>query len=411
MPRRAHAELETNPYARRMAILEIVYSASGPIRSGELIARFNIESNLLAYDLQRLEELGLIERSFGWVRKRSLEVSRLFPDSDFTSRLQHEAEAKQQIAEYVVDKLIPPGAQVAFDAGTTPYFVAKALVEKRKSTSIWTNNIPLFLYVVSHSEMPCNLVGGELDRAQAALTGESAAYQVAEMRFDLAILAPKGALLVDPHKVPEGSWSLVTPLPFLNEWPKDEIKAVLILFHDDPKQLAYKRTIAANANRIIIPLVRNKFCAVGFPFLYVFLLESTKAPIGAVHTRGAIPVRTIQNPETLSSYALISRLLNSTEPQVRHAVVEALTDLADFSAIELLLPLLQDKEEAVRKAVEKALVKLLPRKATAADLRRADEVVVVTDASLEELRSRCPDAEESLALGRREGFLVLLNVR
>ncbi|MEM4723557.1 MAG: hypothetical protein QXP01_00930, partial [Candidatus Hadarchaeum sp.] len=222
-----------------MAILEIVYSSSGPVRSGELTTRFNIESNLLAYDLQRLEELGLIERSFGWVRKRALEVEGLFPESEFTSRLQHESEAKQQIAEYIADKLIPPGAQVAFDAGTTAYFVAKALVEKRKRVSIWTNNIPLFLYVASRAEMPCHLVGGELNRAQAALTGEWAARQVAEMRFDLAILTPKGALLADVDG-PEGDpWGPLDLSPLLQEQLKEGVKTILTFFNEDPKQLAY----------------------------------------------------------------------------------------------------------------------------------------------------------------------------
>lgn len=401
-------ELENNPYARRMAILETVYSSSGPLRSGELATRFNIESNLLAYDLQRLEELGLVERSFGWVRKRTLDIEALLPESEFVSRLSYEIEAKQALAEYIAEKLIPPGAQVAFDAGTTAYFVAKALVEKRKTVSIWTNNIPLFLYVVSRSEMPCYLFGGELARAQAALTGEWTATQASGSRFDFAILTPKKAVLFDPRRIRKISEFFVAG-GVADDTVTKGLIAVVTLFNDDPKQLAYKRTIARNANRIIIPLTKGKLGMAGFPLLHLLLYDPAEFPFEAVRNRGFTSDRAL---ETGFSRILLSRLLGSREDSVRRAVVEVLEELGGGPQVaELLLPLLQDPDPTVRQAVERALAKLSTRFEEAVHLRRADGVVAILDASPEELQELCPDASNSVAEGREKGFLVFLRHR
>lgn len=410
LPRKYREEEATNPYARRMAILELVYSSSGPVRTNELTTRFHIESNLLSYDLQRLEELGLVERGFGWVRRRAMEAEALFPESEFASRLRRETPAKKMIAEYIAEELIPPGSQVAFDAGTTAYFVASALVEKRKSVTIWTNNIPLFLYTASRSDMPCHLVGGELNRAQAALTGDWAARQISEIKFDVGILVPKGVLLSDVDKAKGGPLGYQLELALREKGAGDNMKAVVILFNEDPKQLAYKRAIALNANRVIIPVTRGKFTAVGLPFLLFILAEPLGYAVGAVRTRGAIPVRLSRDLDVGVSYAFASHLLRSPEAVVRQAAVEALAEIGGAQATDLLLPLLKDVDGGVRKATERALAKLAGEREGMVDLRKAGEVILVTDASPQELCDLCPDAEGIVDWGQNAGSLVFLKV-
>lgn len=408
MPRRIQKEIESNPYARRMAILEIVYSSSGPIRSGELTARFNIESNLLAYDLQRLEELGLIERSFGWVRRRAIGAEAIFPESEFVSRLRHETPAKKMIAEHIAEELIPPGAHVAFDAGTTAYFVATALVDKRKSVTIWTNNIPLFLYIASRSEMPCHLVGGELNRAQAALTGDWAVRQVSAIKFDVAILVPKGVLLSDVGKAKGGPLGYQLEHAVREKVPENNLKGVLTLFNEDPKQIAYKRAIALNANRVIVPATKGKFASVGLPFLLFVLAEPLKQAIGAVRTRGAATPLIFREEHVELSRAFALRLLTSPEAVVRKAAVEALAEMGRAQAIDLLFPLLKDVDDGVRKATERALAKLAGEREGIVDVRKTGEVILVTDASPQEVRDLCPDAEGIIEWGQSTGSIAFL---
>ncbi|GEM_PF-5440223 len=283
MPRRYREDEAGNPYARRMAILDIVFSTQGEVRTSDLTARFDIEPNLLAYDLRQLEGMGLVERGYGWVRKRIAAIDDIFAGSEFVARGGRMREAKERIAEYIAEELIDEGTQVVLDAGTTAYAVARHLVELEKDVTLWTNNLPLFLYVLAHSDMVCYLVGGEVSRAHAALVGDTPGRQIADAKFDLAVVTPKGLMLQDLEPAQRG--------PFGDEIEsatgrfREAVSATL--FNEDYAQIPYKQTMVRNANRLAIAADQNKLAAVGQPFLAVVAPAARQMPVGAVRTRGA----------------------------------------------------------------------------------------------------------------------------
>jgi len=283
VPRRYRDEESANPYARRMTILDIVFSTQGEVRTSDLTARFDIEPNLLAYDLRQLEAMGLVERGYGWVRKRIAAIDDIFVGSEFAARAGRMHEAKESIARHIAEELIDEGTQVVLDAGTTAYAVARHLVELKKDVTLWTNNLPLFLYVLAHSEMVCYLVGGELSRAHAALVGETPDRQIADAKFDLAVVTPKGLMLqeLEPAKGGPLGKEIASATGQFRE------AVCVTLFNEDSAQRCYKQTMVRNANRVAIAADQNKLAAVGQPFLAVVAPSARQVAAGAVRTRGA----------------------------------------------------------------------------------------------------------------------------
>ncbi len=349
MPKRYREEESTNPYARRMAILGIVVSTKAPVRTSDLVARFKVEPNLLAYDLRQLEEMGLVERGYGWVRRRIAAIEDIFAGSEYLARMGRAREAKERIAQYIAEKLIDAGDQVVFDAGTTAFLVGRFLVDLKKDVTIWTNNLPLFLYVLAHSNMVCNLVGGTASRAHAALVGDMAAYQIANVKFDVAVVTPKGLILQDLEKAMDG--------PFGDELARKELDAstvCLTLFNEDSAQHAYKRMMVQNANRVIIALDKEKFAAVGHPFLLIASVKP-EAQAGAVRTRGAIlPRGAVRSRGPLIEPAAEQAEIEiGTPPEVR-----VVTD-ATLEEVKKKNP--GTKEELLEEWAKQSLVTVTPR--------------------------------------------------
>ena len=308
MPRRFGEKDKGNPYARRMALLELIYVSKGKVRINDIARQFNIPHNLLAYDLQQLEQLGLVERGYGWVKRRTVGIENLFDGSEFVARMEIAREAKEKIAEYIAEELIEPGDQVVFDAGTTAFLVVRHLVNMKKTVTLWTNNIPLFLYAMSNSNMVCHLLGGELSRTHAALVGEEPARQIAEQKFKWAIVTPKGVLLQDiealrktvseldkkrgdEEKTRDEETFYGQVAKFLRERPDLEGVAVT-LFNEDQAQHPYKRTMVLSATKVIIAADKHKWASVGRPFLGLISPVQLRKPLAAVRTRGAaLPLR------------------------------------------------------------------------------------------------------------------------
>lgn len=310
MPRRFGEKDRGNPYARRMALLELIYTSKGKVRINDIANQFKIQHNLLAYDLQQLEQLGLVERGYGWVKRRTVGIENLFDGSEFIARMSIAREAKEKIAWYIAEKLIEPGDQVVFDAGTTAFLVLHHLVNMEKAVTIWTNNIPLFLYAMANSNMVCRLLGGELSRTHAALVGEEPARQIAEQKFKLAIVTPKGVLLQDikalrraiseaqQRQEGEGKEEKRDEETFFGQVEKflrerQQLEGVAVtLFNEDQAQHLYKRTMVLSATKVLIAVDKHKWSSVGRPFLGLMSPVQLRKPMGAVRTRGAaLPLR------------------------------------------------------------------------------------------------------------------------
>ncbi len=139
----------------------------------------------LRRDLTELEKAGDIIRVHGGV----LDSTYFRAEISFDERLVRNSEAKKAIA-VAASLLVPPGASVLIDAGSTCLEAGKILL-RRKDVRIITHSVAL-LEAAFHGEASVLCLGGELRKVSGALTGGAALGALESLHVDIAFLGASG---------------------------------------------------------------------------------------------------------------------------------------------------------------------------------------------------------------------------
>lgn len=160
---------------RWQKIIEIL-DQKGRISVTELATVFGISEMTVRRDLQRLHDKGLIERTHGgaiMVNNRNLQQVHLM------ARIYDNVSEKKAIAEAVA-KMIKRGEKIYIGAGTTTYWVAKAIADRRDLT-VATNSLPIANLLSLSSDIVVIVVGGFLRRKEYSLVGHFTENQVRDL--------------------------------------------------------------------------------------------------------------------------------------------------------------------------------------------------------------------------------------
>jgi DeoR/GlpR family transcriptional regulator of sugar metabolism len=159
---------------------------------GELHDLAGCSPATLRRDLTYLEERDLLVRVHGGI---------LHPDAaagepSLVEKSRTAIAAKRRIAA-VAAALVPDGATVFIDSGTTCLEAAR-LLRERSSLTIITNSLPV---LVGHGRFQARLivVGGEHRAVSGALVGNLAAGSLSRLRADVALIGASG---LDPEAGP-----------------------------------------------------------------------------------------------------------------------------------------------------------------------------------------------------------------
>jgi DeoR/GlpR family transcriptional regulator of sugar metabolism len=144
----------------------------------------------LRRDLTELEQAREIIRVHGGV----LDPGYARSEVSFDERLLHNREAKKAVAVKAVS-LVPSGASVFVDAGSTCIEVGKALLG-RKDVRLITHSLAL-LEAAFHEETPILCIGGELRKVSGAFTGGAALGALDKIHADIAFIGASG---LDPER-------------------------------------------------------------------------------------------------------------------------------------------------------------------------------------------------------------------
>ena len=290
---------------RRMAILETVLHAEGKVRTRELADRFGVKQNLLSYDINYLAALGLITRGHGWIRRKQSTVRDLFTGTEFATRQGEHVTEKKALAHYLINT-IADGVQVLIDAGSTAFEVGRAITEERKNLEVFSNNIPLILYLAQYTPLPCHIVGGEYDRERAAATGLEAAKTIEGHKFDAAILTPRALSLVNYETAQASSSAVTRELGNIatkagKDFEEFTRKSLYFgLYSVTPSQDPYKSALIKNAINLFIAVDHHKIAMSGRYFFTIIvneLLRETRIRedahlrLAPVRTRGPVLMR------------------------------------------------------------------------------------------------------------------------
>lgn len=155
------------------------------INFAELQEKLKVSPATLRRDLTELEAAGEVIRVHGGV----LDPAYARAEISFDERLRRNHTAKKTIAAAAA-AMIPPGATVIIDAGSTCLEAGKALLGRR-DVRIITHSVALVAAGV-HAEAEMLCVGGVLRRVSGALVGGNALGAFAEIRADFALVGASG---------------------------------------------------------------------------------------------------------------------------------------------------------------------------------------------------------------------------
>ncbi|OOF87666.1 DeoR/GlpR family transcriptional regulator [Rodentibacter ratti] len=183
---------------RHRKIMELV-NLHGYLSTEDLVIRLNVSPQTIRRDLNVLAELNFIRRHHGGAASPSSAEN-----SDYVDRKQFFSSQKNRIAQEVA-KLIPNGASLFIDIGTTPEAVANALLE-HESLRIVTNNLNAAHLLRQNESFDITMAGGSL-RSDGGIIGEATVNFISQFRLDFGILGisaidTDGSLLdYDYHEV------------------------------------------------------------------------------------------------------------------------------------------------------------------------------------------------------------------
>lgn len=169
---------------RRNAIKKIIRERKR-MNFADLQKRIKVSSATLRRDLAELEEAGEVIRVHGGV----LDPAYVRSEISLDERVLRHHPAKKEVAAKA-SALIPPGASVYVDAGSTCLEAGKVLLG-RKDIRLVTHSVALMAAAMQgEAEILC--IGGELRRVSGALIGGPALEILSSIRVDYALIGASG---------------------------------------------------------------------------------------------------------------------------------------------------------------------------------------------------------------------------
>lgn len=154
------------------------------VSANDLAGLLNVSRETVRRDLVELEGGGLVNRVHGGA---VLPTQRA--EDSFEKRLGAQMRAKQDIARKAVS-LIPTGASIMVDAGTTTSVFGQALTNL-SGIMVLTNSLDIAQTIkASGADIELILLGGQMLSDVPATFGEMALAQIQRFKVDLAFVAP-----------------------------------------------------------------------------------------------------------------------------------------------------------------------------------------------------------------------------
>lgn len=155
-----------------------------------LAERVGVSPSTVRRDLTHLQREGRIARTYGGAMVRERFHERSFTESSLIDR-----QAKAAIAAVAAD-VVPAGATVFLDAGTTCLALARILAERAPLT-VATRGLEAAALLTRVPDLEVVLIGGHVQPLSHGVVGPLAALVLDRLAFDVAFL---GADAVDPER-------------------------------------------------------------------------------------------------------------------------------------------------------------------------------------------------------------------
>jgi len=179
---------------RQQRILTLL-KQHGVVSVGRLARSVRASEMTIRRDLAALRDRGLVRKLHGGA---ALEVGKA-EESHYSRTRQEHVEEKRAIAKEAA-ALVSPGSVVALGAGTTTWYVARALAERTDLTCI--TNSPNIALELDRGQQNVILTGGHLRTPADALVGPPALWTLERLQIDILFLGANGIDLKAGYTTP-----------------------------------------------------------------------------------------------------------------------------------------------------------------------------------------------------------------
>ncbi|GAB1364956.1 DeoR/GlpR family DNA-binding transcription regulator [Rhodobacter sp.] len=183
------------PSQRERAILQLLQE-TGSARIDTLASSLEVTDETIRRNVKRLQDRGIVTRVHGGVHLKDWG-----PEPSFAQRMVQNPGPKRRIAEAVA-RILPDGASLFLDVGSTTAYVAQAL-RARRELLVVTNSLAVAQALTGVNGNQVFMAGGELRSHDGGAFGAEALAFVQQFRVSYAVLsvaaiaAPAGFLLQD----------------------------------------------------------------------------------------------------------------------------------------------------------------------------------------------------------------------
>jgi DeoR/GlpR family transcriptional regulator of sugar metabolism len=172
--------------AERRNEIQTLLKEEGRVIVADLSKKYDVTEETIRRDLEKLENDGFAERTYGGAVLKGSEKDEL----PFGVRKRENVDAKMRIAT-AISNMIQDGDRIMLDASTTALFIAKQIKEKKNITVI-TNSVEILLELSDMQDWKVLSTGGSLRGRALSLLGYQAERMVDGFFVDKAIISCKG---------------------------------------------------------------------------------------------------------------------------------------------------------------------------------------------------------------------------
>jgi DeoR/GlpR family transcriptional regulator of sugar metabolism len=161
----------------------------GSVSVSGLEAEFGISPMTARRDLDELERRGVARRTHGGAVLPGLSSQ----EDSFVQRLDVAVEAKERLAEAVLE-LLEPGEAVFVDSSTTGYFAARRIIRENRRCTLLTNAVPVMELLCEVDAPQVELIGagGTLRKLTRSFVGPQAVRAIEAHFADHVIFSVRG---------------------------------------------------------------------------------------------------------------------------------------------------------------------------------------------------------------------------
>ena len=170
---------------REVELLETLRGLGGSARNANLAETLGVSEETVRRTVKALAKADLVQRVHGGVYLTNTDAY-----SSVGSRLEKHSEEKIRIATATA-RLIPNGACIFLDVGSTTAYVAERLKDHRNLTII-TNGLHAAQTLVRNGRHKVYLAGGEVKEVEAGTFGRDTVEFIKGFNIDAAVLSVDG---------------------------------------------------------------------------------------------------------------------------------------------------------------------------------------------------------------------------